>query len=112
MQAWKAYTKRHNHVADIVYRNLCTEYGLDPTKLRWETPQKVVENSRAKLLWDFQTQTDRKVLANQPDIVVIDKQKKEAVVIDIAVPSDSNIKNKEYKKLEKYQGLKEELERM
>ena len=56
-------------------------------------------------------QTERKVLANQPDIVVIDKQKTEAVVIDIAVPSDSNIK-KEYEKLEKYQGLKEEVERM
>ena len=55
---------------------------------------------------------DRKVLANQPDIVVIDKQKKEAVVTGIAVPSDSNIKKKEYEKLEKYQGLKEEPERM
>ena len=42
----------------------------------------------------------------------MDKQKKEAVVIDVAVPSDSNIKKKEYEKLEKYQGLKEELERM
>ena len=30
---------------------------------------------------------------------------------DIAVPSDSNMKKKEYEKLEKYQGLKEELER-
>ena len=28
------------------------------------------------------------------------------------VPSDSNIKKKEYEKLEKYKGLKEELERM
>ena len=33
-------------------------------------------------------------------------------MIDIVVPSDSNIKKKEYEKLEKYQGLKEELERM
>ena len=32
-------------------------------------------------------------------------------MIDIAVPSDSNIKKKEYEKLEKYRGLKEELER-
>ena len=66
---------------------------------------------RAKLLWYIQIQTDRKVLVNQPDIVVIDKEKKEAVVIDIAVPSNSNIKKKEYEKLEKHQGLKEELER-
>ena len=98
-------------VAGIVYRNICSEYGLDPPKSRWETPQKVVENNRAKLLWDFHIQTDRKVLANQPDIVVVDKQRKEAVVMDVAVPSDSNIKKKKYEKLEKYQGLKEELER-
>ena len=94
----------------ILYRNICSKYGLDPPKSRWETPWKVVENNSAKFLWDFQIQTDRKVLANQPDIVIIDKQKKEAVVIEIAVSSDSNIK-KEYEKLEKYQGLKEELVR-
>ena len=61
---------------------------------------------------NFQIQTDRQVLANQPDVVVVDKDQKTAVVIDVAVPSDSNIRKKEYEKLEKYQGLKEELERM
>ena len=34
------------------------------------------------------------------------------MLIDIAVPSDSNIKKKEFEKQVKYQGLKEELERM
>ncbi|CAI5636064.1 unnamed protein product [Oreochromis niloticus] len=72
----------------------------------------VVENDRAKILWDFQMQTDKMVVANQPDIVVVDKQKKTAVVIDVAVPNDSNIRKKEHEKLEKYQGLREELERM
>ncbi len=51
-------------------------------------------------------------MANQPDIVLIDKQQKKAVVIDVAIPSDSNIRKKEHEKLEKYQGLKEELEKM
>ena len=32
-------------------------------------------------------------------------------MLDIAVPSDNNINKKEYEKLEKYPGLKEELER-
>ena len=40
----------------------------------------------------------------------MDKQK-EAMVINIAVPSDSNIKRKKKKKLEKYQRLKEDLEK-
>ncbi|CAI5660153.1 unnamed protein product [Oreochromis niloticus] len=75
-------------------------------------PPRVVENDRAKILWDFQMQTDKMVVANQPDIVVVDKQKKTAVVIDVAVPNDSNIRKKEHEKLEKYQGLREELERM
>ena len=35
-----------------------------------------------------------------------------AVEIDIAVPSDSNMKKKKYEKLVKYQGLKEVLKRM
>ena len=62
-----------NQVAGIVYKNICSEYGLDPPKSRWETLQRVVENNRAKLLWDFPNQTDRKVLANQQDIIVVDK---------------------------------------
>lgn len=31
---------------------------------------------------------------------------------DIAIPSERNIRTKEYEKLEKYQGLKQELRRM
>ena len=60
MQAGTAYTERHNQVAGIVYRNIFSEYGLDPPKSRWETPQKVVENNRTKLLWGFPIQTDRR----------------------------------------------------
>ncbi|TWW59309.1 hypothetical protein D4764_06G0008390 [Takifugu flavidus] len=92
MLAGKAYMEWHNQVAGIVYRNICTEYGLEVPGTRWETPPKVVENEQAKILWDFHRKT--------------------VVVIDVAIPSDSNIRKKEHKKLEKYQGLKEEMERM
>ena len=51
-------------------------------------------------------------VANQPEIVVVDKQEKKAVMVDVAITSDSNIRKKEHEKLKKYQGLKEELERM
>ena len=34
------------------------------------------------------------------------------MLVDVAIPSDSDIRKKGHKKLEKYQGLKEELERM
>ncbi|KAK7895269.1 hypothetical protein WMY93_020594 [Mugilogobius chulae] len=111
MLAGKAYMERHNQVAGIVYRNICAEYGLETPSSKWETPPKVVENDRAKILWDFQIQTDRMVM-NQPDIVVVvDKEQRRAVVVDVAIPSDGNIRRKEHEKLEKYQGLREELEK-
>ena len=47
-------------------------------------------------------------MANQPDIVVVDEHQRTAVVVDVAILSDSNIIKKE-QKLEKYQALKEEL---
>jgi hypothetical protein len=71
-----AYTERHNNVAGVVYRGLCTQYGLNQPQHWWETPNKVNENSRAKILWDYYIQTDKHVLANQPDIIVVDKEEK------------------------------------
>ena len=43
--------------------------------------------------------------------MVVDKINRTTTIIDIAVPSDFNIKVKEIEKVEKYQALREELER-
>ncbi|XP_024121103.1 uncharacterized protein LOC112142083 [Oryzias melastigma] len=110
MLAGKANMENHNQVAGIIYRNMYRIWTGNP-KVKWETPQKVLENERAKILMDFQIQTDRMVMENQPDIVVVDKEQRKAVVVDVAVPSHGNIKKKEHEKLEKYQGLREELEK-
>ena len=55
---------------------------------------------------DFQIQTDKMVVANHPDIVVVNKWDKKAVVVDVAIPSDSNIRKEEHKNIKKYQWLK------
>ena len=47
-----------------------------------------------KILWDFRIQTDKQVRANQPDTVIENKDKKEATIIDIAIPNDVNIREK------------------
>lgn len=49
---------------------------------------------------------------NQTDIVVVDKHQKRAVGIDVAIQSDYKIMKKEQEKLQKYQGLREQLEGM
>ena len=45
---------------------------------------------------------------NQPDIIIIDHQKT-GFMIDIAVPRDENIKDKEMENVNKYHPLKIEL---
>lgn len=77
-----------------------------------ETPTTVVENDQAKLLWDFKTQTDKLVVANQPDVVVLDFLDKKAVVTDIGMTWYCNIWQKEHEKLEKHQRLREGLKKL
>ena len=64
---------------------------------------------RNKILQDFQFQTDKMVVANQSDIVVVNKPNMKAVVVEVTIPSDSSIMKKEHEKLAKYQRLKEKL---
>ena len=54
-------------------------------------------------------QCDRKIEATRPDIVFIDKKETEVVLIDVAIPGDFRVKDKELEKLEKFQLLKDEI---
>ena len=107
-----AYTYRHNEVAVTVYKAICSKYQLELPKDWRVTPDKVVQNNRAKVLWDFPIQTDIRLQHNRPDIILIDYEEKTGLIIDIAVPRDENIKEKEQEKIEKCIPLKAELERL
>ena len=69
----------------------------------------MVESENFKILWDFTVQCDRKIEARRPDIVFIDKKEREVVIIDVAIPGDDRVKDKELEKLEKYQLLKDKI---
>ena len=57
-------------------------------------------------------QCDNVIKARRPDVIVIHKEKKEALIVDIAVPVDTRIAEKELEKVEKYQDLKREIKRL
>ena len=78
----------------------------------YHCPTSVLESANAKILWDFNIQTDKVIQARRPDIVVIDKETKTAVIIDVAVPSDRNVTAKEEEKTTKYEGLAVEMKRL
>ena len=63
-------------------------------------------------MWDFSIQTDHVIEAQRPDLVVVDKKDRSCKIIDFAVPRDSRIEEKEKEKIEKYQELGRELQKI
>ena len=63
-------------------------------------------------MWDFSIQTDRVIEARRPDLVVLGKKERSCKIIDFAVPADSRIEEKEKDKMEKYQDLGRELQKI
>ena len=57
-------------------------------------------------------QCDQHIQARKPDIVLLNKRTKEAIIIDIATPSDKRVQEKEAEKKEKYQSSKDEIARL
>ena len=75
-------------------------------------PESVLENEDYKILWDFSIQTDHVIEARRPDLVVVDKKERSCKIIDFAVPGDSRIEEKEKDKIERYQELERELQKI
>ena len=74
--------------------------------------EKVVENEEIKLLWDFKIQTDHTLEHNMPDITLVNKKKRECMIIDIACPFDTRVPKKEKEKMDHYQDLKREIKKL
>jgi len=56
--------------------------------------------------------TDREVTANRPDITIKNKKEKTCTLIDVAIPADRNVVQKEAEKKLKYNSLCTEIRRM
>ena len=105
------YKERHNKVASMLHWNLCKKYHLPAADKWWEHKiEKVLQNNEAKILWDFKIQTDKHLAHNIPDITVVEK--KQIWLVDVAIPGESRIQQKEVEKITKYQDLKIEVERL
>ena len=63
-------------------------------------------------MWNKQTQTDRTILNNKPDIIIRDNEKGTCMLIDVAISGDRNVFRKEVEKILKYKDLTIEIQRM
>jgi len=61
-------------------------------------PKPVYEEGDVTVLWNQAVHTDRDVTANRPDIIIKkrkNKKEKTCTLIDVAIPADSNVVQKE-----------------
>ena len=75
------------------------------------SPETISENTNHKLLWGMNIQFDHTIEAKRPDIVIIDKVEKSAIIIGVDILGEKRIDEKEKVKLEKYQDIKREIQR-
>ena len=76
--AQKEYKTRHDWVSKVIHWEMCKKLKFDHTN-KWykQSPAPVLENNTHKLLWDFDIHTNHQISARRPDLIIINKKKKE-----------------------------------
>ena len=111
--AQKEYKRRHDNLGKIVHWKLARKCNFEAGDKWYERkPESVLENEYYKILWDFIIQTNHVTEARRPDLVVVDKKERSCKIIDFAVPGDSRTVENEKDKIEKYQDLGRELQKI
>ena len=111
--AQKEYKRRHDNVAKKVHWDISKKNTLEHSEKWYEhVTEGAVENEEIKVLWDINIQCDNLIEARRPHLTVIYKEKQKGIIIDIAVPADVRVEEKEKEKVEKYQDLKKEIRRL
>ena len=85
---------RHNQLARIIYQKIT---GSDKLEMK---PPPVTNKDQMEIWWDELIRTITKIEKNRPDISIWHSDKRLCQILEITVPSDTNLK-KAYKE-EKY----------
>ena len=101
--AQKEYKRRHDNVGRYVHWQFSEKIGFNRARLWYgHETESIVEN----------IQCDHMIEARRSHIVVVDKIKKEDMIIDVGIPGDTRVYDKEQEKIEKYSLLKDEIARL
>jgi hypothetical protein len=107
------YVIINDNVCTRLYYSICKTLGTETTEERYShIPKSVCGHEDITVLWNQGVQTDREVLANRPDIIIKNTKNKFCLLIDVAVPLDRNVIQKESENKLKYKNLSIEIQRM
>ena len=113
--AGSEYRKRHDRMGLRVYWELCKRLGMKCSDAWYkEIPDKVRVSKCGdyEIWWDRTVETPKKLEANRPDLVIVDRINSNWKIIDFSVPNDKNVEAKEKEKVEKYTPLAYEIRKM
>ena len=86
------YINRHRCVGQCIDWKICNQFNIETLDKWYECkPLPVLDIPKETILWDFPIRTDRAIQANRADIIIKLKKNKKCQLIDMSVPSDSNI---------------------
>ena len=109
----KTYKRRDDNLGKIVHWKFARKCNFEGADKWYEhEPESVLENEDYKILQDFSIQTDHVIEARRPDLVLVDKKGRICKIIDFAVPGDNRSDEKEKDKIEKYQDLARESQKI
>ena len=107
------YIQRHDKGARYMHSRIYKHCHFSTADKWYEhKPEKVTKNEAATVLWDMPVNTDKKIKANRPDIIIKDKKEKTCIMIDMIIPSERNVSIKEVEKPSKYKDLEIEVTKM
>ena len=110
MLAGREYLQRHNNTLMVLAIEWAKQEELIDQqtvwyKKKWEQG-KVLENKKAKLIWDFEYRVKKKTNeARRPHLVLEKKEDKVIWLCDMAYPKERNIEAKSSEKITKSQQL-------
>jgi hypothetical protein len=102
--AQSEYKKRHDIFAKIIHMNLAIKFNLLKNTQPHNSyePESCLENDNYKLCFDRTVLTGVRIKHDRPDIIILNKQQKQAYLLDIAVPNSHNIIQTCNTKINKY----------
>ena len=107
------YLMRHDKVCTHLHYSTCKALGIERTG-RWYThpPKPVYEQGNVIVLWNQGVHTEREFRANRPYVIIKNKTEKTCTLIDVAIPADRNVAQKDEEKKLKYKSLHIDIQRI
>jgi len=107
------YLMRHDKICAHLHYSVCKASGIETTD-KWYTHKSkpVYEEGDVTVLWNQAVHTDREVTTNRPDIIIKNKKEKTCTLVDMAIPADRPVMQKEAEKELKYKSLGIEIQQM